>query len=731
MNSHVVHTSAPWNYSCSVCHRETTTSAGEPYEITFATNHANGSYDVKGSQISNYTYIATGSSCTPTCHTATYWGGPKLKCADCHMLDTTDVDNYVYNDTTKAKISSDTPTGWYGTGHGKTSGNYESGNEAANLINAAGTLGTGCAYCHDYQNKPHTDSRSGFFRLYVSSDNTVCRWCHGGPTAPGFNPSYDTGPEGTLNLKNAVGGVKGSTVATAHVGLKHSVESGYSDGGMFCWDCHDPHGDYAGAKSIGYMIHLNPSVLTEGTTGATWTAYGVPRSTTITGGSVALGTAISSFTKTGGNDTNAFDCADCVFPNYTGVCQVCHGAGAEISHYDQGEYDKHEISNTLSCVKKCHSHNDNFKGAGECVTCHNSAQTNGVNVPRRAIVSEFENTNWTHMRSNLQKTTKVTNQDCAVCHLEANADGSPNSAYHKVAPYYIDLKDPESGLQISSRPVSFRRNTTSSNLEVYVSSVQNQLCLKCHDSNGLSGDMSPFYSSTGTPINVYAQFSATVTYHPVLKSQNNMYCDQYTMNIFNQVDKTTTSAGNLISCWDCHIATQTAHGGNQTLRAAYSRTGEVATPLCVLCHKSSIYWAAAAADELGKTAFDGSFIADAHHPATGATRHAPAGSGITTAWTCISCHSSSFATQPARPRAAEDTHGFNTLVGGGNWPITASASTGSPPFSFFRVTTELEGWRPRSWPGESAGEGGGYCSGNTNTHCGRQHSTTYTPGGAY
>ena len=109
-----------------------------------------------------------------------------------------DVDDFEVNDNASQISISE----WQTAGHGRQDGQYASGNNAAKLD---------CEACHD-TNVGHGVPQN-LFRLH-NANNTVCLSCHG-----------DDDPN------------TGKDVDESHYGNKHDAAS---DGGNFCWDCHDP-----------------------------------------------------------------------------------------------------------------------------------------------------------------------------------------------------------------------------------------------------------------------------------------------------------------------------------------------------------------------------------------------------------------------------------------------------------------------------------------------------------
>jgi predicted CxxxxCH...CXXCH cytochrome family protein len=353
-NSHEKHNS----YNCQKCHNATTSNGTT---ITGFNQHVSSTYTVTAGAGASFSYNFASTPSSSTCNDISCHGGNNatwgqtLTCYDCHVSTYDQVD-YVYNDGngTMALISTYPGRGWYDTGHGRpTSSYYDSSNRGAGL--------TSCLYCHS-SGTVHTDNRNGFYRLYVSSDNTVCLNCHKQGVGA-YSPSGSGLP--AINASTEVAG--------AHVGSRHNTESGYTDGGMFCWDCHDAHGDYNVTTSspVGHMVQLNPAYLTEGTTIGAWTAYGVPRSTT-----VANGVRFAAPYDTWGSYVSTNPIA--------GICQVCHDS--VVSHFNMTTYDNTHKQGT-NC-KSCHKHDENFKPAG-CNACHG-----GGTSPTSPNYSVFASTNY-------------------------------------------------------------------------------------------------------------------------------------------------------------------------------------------------------------------------------------------------------------------------------------------------------------------------------------------------
>ncbi len=203
---------------------------------------------------------------------------------------------------------------------------------------------------------------------------------------------------------------------------------------------------------------------------------------------------------------------------------------------------------------------------GDCITCHSRAQGS-----RRPILPEFDL--GAHHAVAVGQTGKVTNYDCGVCHMEGNASsGSIEPDYHRNG--QIELRNPDNGMPLTGFP-SFTRDMNSAFLEFWVTDVQNNFCLKCHDGDGAlspsarvpSGTPSaPFSDRNATVIDIADQFNpSNANYHPVIAAGNNPYTVPGSVNNFNRLmlpPFNQSSNHDLISCFDCHETS--GHGGSNS-----------------------------------------------------------------------------------------------------------------------------------------------------------------------
>jgi hypothetical protein len=198
-------------------------------------------------------------------------------------------------------------------------------------------------------------------------------------------------------------------------------------------------------------------------------------------------------------------------------------------------------------------------------------------------------------------------------------------------------------------------------------------------------------------LDVDTQFLATnATFHPVKGVQNNPFASVNTMlSPWNTKaapaahPNQTPTNGPVISCWDCHQALNTAHGGAGTLRtgtsldynAALGGTTAVGDTLCLTCHNGPGMYTSTTAS--GQSAFGGvnAGTVEGTLGDTGASHMVRMTNANTGA--CTACHGSSWL-NPGRPFRSEDVHGYNNNVFyrpalGVTWTPTASGTNWTTP----------------------------------------------------
>ena len=326
-NSHQKH-SGTNNITCDTCHNST--AAGNTTLKAGTVTHLNGAFNVTFDTAKAGATVSwaplTGTCANISCHgnNSAIWGGT-LHCQDCHG-GAADLDVFTLPFTSASQIATVKMSGeWDTTGHGRSSGIYDSGNDPAGFTGAGA-----CEYCHDpsiSHNNPGNVFRLKNYSSSAWGRNEICQVCHAAG-APGVTIDSVTRKRTTT-----------AAIGSRHFGAKHGGVNG--NGGQFCWDCHDPHGD----ANI-YMVHESVAKASDPATGAPTT------------------TVATSFISAWGG-------ADYVRTSapYNGICNVCHTA---TSHYTASYGDSHNI--TTLCIS-CHPHsgsdaNSAFKAVGYCDSCH-------------------------------------------------------------------------------------------------------------------------------------------------------------------------------------------------------------------------------------------------------------------------------------------------------------------------------------------------------------------------
>ncbi|MHB8764513.1 MAG: CxxxxCH/CxxCH domain c-type cytochrome, partial [Deferrisomatales bacterium] len=362
-NSHARH----GNYECRYCHAAT---AGAGNVIATAANHANQAWNLQAGAGATFTVAVQGTisdaAYTPTtCNTISCHGGgnaqwgASLGCNACH-LGASDVDDFVFGNGTTAVVNT---TEWQYSGHGKRTGTYDvSASPAAALYDGARTADLeGCAYCHDFSvthgvagNPFRLANRSGTQTAENGYGwNNACLVCH-----QNADDGYDPDGAGTAyGLKDS-----GREVDENHYGAKHAT----TEGGQFCWDCHDPHGDRLnGTTGNIYMVHAQVS-------GVNDNAYGVP---------VTANLKTVTFTKTTLPIASGYYVENTNSPRQ-GICQACHDPGksgtqsAKYWRWDGtddpdgagGAAPTASAHNAAGVCTSCHEHTKDF--GASCDACH-------------------------------------------------------------------------------------------------------------------------------------------------------------------------------------------------------------------------------------------------------------------------------------------------------------------------------------------------------------------------
>jgi predicted CxxxxCH...CXXCH cytochrome family protein len=457
-NSHAAHGS----YECRSCHAAT---AGAGNVIATAANHGNKVWDLLAGAGATFTVqagtgtISDAAYVPTTCNTISCHGGANaqwgatLTCTDCHFRTAAqggDRDNFVHGDGIAALVSS---TEWASTGHGRTTA-YPSGNPAANQANRFSSCTT---YCHT-TTVPHGVATNPF-RLrtsggqvnfsdtgYPQNDNTVCLDCH---SATGALSNQAT-----------------TYVNQSHYGGSHTTGR---NGGAFCWDCHDPHGD-----DQHFMIQGGAGV-----TAQSDGVYGIPLTRRpVTGLDVGSG---------------GYTSADLVNTNNTGLCQTCHASNGGALYYNRSTFtalNLHNGADTTHCTA-CHTHDTGFAPSG-CDSCHGDG--NGKNWPANAVGS-YPNRAGAHNAHVAALGTG--NASCVACHPGNPPLGHPGDDASGVNRAEVSRMDTTGNGVPNFWTTSYFKTLQGANDTDAVYSAVNQTCLNinCHNNEPTP----PWYGGGGAP----------------------------------------------------------------------------------------------------------------------------------------------------------------------------------------------------------------------------------------
>lgn len=499
------------------------------------------------------------------------------------------------------------------------------------------------------------------------NENHTCNFCHSLHNAPGQTLAKMSVVE---DLCMSCHGPVGTSVLKAEVHTNKNGSS-YPAFTMSCMDCHNPHDamdNWLGGLNI-KLVGTN-----EGGTGEATISTpnsGVRDVVFESRGTGALEPTLHSFAD-GDEDGNAV---------YDGVCETCHTLTSFHRNSSAGNHT-HEVGNTCT---DCHPHDGSFiASGGGCTTCHASIK-NG----RRAVAGEFS------LTSHHVEAGAVTDDDCGVCHYEAQGDHMDGN---------VDLLDPDTGSRLTPF-TAFSRTRSTDILESWVTDVQNNLCLKCHDNDGatatnFSGNaLRPFSSGTRDVPDVFAQFNTGNAYHHAVRGAgNNSFCNSTTMAPpWNQVGD-----HDQISCFDCHDTSGHGSSNQRMLRDSIDFATMEATSdprnlpdgmgltvetFCTTCHQSSVYVSGGSGS---KYEYHGS----------NQNQHSAAGGNELG---CMGCHGGVVNFGGVINNASHgNIHGGSFTWGSDSWALNSSSK-------FFMVGGWISGWKENTSAGNN-GCGGGDCN---------------------
>jgi hypothetical protein len=294
--------------------------------------------------------------------------------------------------------------------------------------------GADCVNCHFGTGSAH----AGWGVPRGADQQTACESCH------------NESGEAQTKLNFAI-----------HTGNKYSAD-------VDCGSCHEVHNNFD---------FTTTDTHTGGVTAANVEWFRPNTTKYVAGAGGALGDEDALFqAKTGfyaWDDANA---------PWNGICQTCHTNTDwhrnDDSHPDHPPSHAHNMPSD-DC-RGCHPHTDGFRGAGDCLGCHDKPQEIAPpsGVFRRRIVDsaspgddgEFGLGFTSHHVNDGTGAEIVTRWDCVVCHAEGDAvTGEADSNYHQKDG--VQLKDVDTGVAYSdwSGLTPFQRSS---------------FCLSCHDTDG-------------------------------------------------------------------------------------------------------------------------------------------------------------------------------------------------------------------------------------------------------
>jgi predicted CxxxxCH...CXXCH cytochrome family protein len=450
-------------------------STGKANHVNFIRNVSiKAAYDNDATSTNNWDNAA-GTCSGVKCHggNAVNWTADigKVSCANCHVVASAETDDFgtgtpasMFNNNVTASIDN---TEWMYSGHGRDTGTFDcTTNVAPNLVGSS-TGKNKCKFCHD-DTVAHGVTANPF-RLANNNWNGKgwngnCFICHA-TSAPGYQPPQDNA---SLTYALKVGTLtSGHSVDNNHFNYGTTSNARHSttyNGGQFCWDCHDPHGDRSNSAT-GNIVMIGKKVnrATDNTGGID---LGIP-----VGGTLGADRVSPKFERR----TNGIDFAstDNVAP-FDGICEVCHLAASGVTHFYTAASNNHSSSNCIGC----HSHDTGFKGSGgsnqeqffdNSVRVDNAANYKDISGHRifstTTLASRTFNTETECYSCHGVSGTNRYSNECLKCHWEnrSGAGAHPSGTFEWAVPNGATLPSSQFG---SSGPAS------------------DAFCLQCHTGAG-------------------------------------------------------------------------------------------------------------------------------------------------------------------------------------------------------------------------------------------------------
>ena len=453
---------------------------------------------------------------------------------------------------------------------------------AAPLWNRQSSTATYTLYSSDY-----LTSLSYAVPAQPNAKSKLCLSCHDGTialgtvyNAPGAGTSITMAGSVTTMPLNA-GGYLGTDLSDDHpIGFTYdqsadpelvsrawpwntdvTLDPDASTGRLECHTCHDVHDNQY--THFLQMSNTNAALCTFCHSKTGWT-----------GAAVVHRTSTQSYTPPGEATTTIGEWA-------CRNCHTSHGAGT-------GGYLLEDVEEATCLQPACHggsapsSTSDIATAFGASGSVHPTLTTSGAHVnPETA--------------SNLAANRHA---ECWDCHNPHEAEGEVHDGSTRLiaASGGSGVLKGVWGVEPSYGPLA-TNSTNNDNVWSSVSSysvvdpatTEYQICLKCH-SDYLTG------THRNVAIEIDPRYSS---YHGIISGgTSNPYCDSDTME--DPWYNTDANGNNIVWCSDCHdgnpngTSPQGPHGSNldQLLVASISSSAS-GTPLCLVCHKSSVYWGSA------------------------------------------------------------------------------------------------------------------------------------------
>ncbi|MHC5111279.1 MAG: cytochrome c3 family protein [Planctomycetota bacterium] len=448
-----------------------------------------------------------------------------------------------------------------------------------------------------------------------------------------------------------------------------------------------------------------------------------------------------------------FAFAESAFPTgpFNGICQSCHttttnhtkdGIDADSGPPPVAADNNHEVGG--NCMT-CHAHGGGFQATG-CTGCHNAVADNGDGGPtRRAVVAEFS------LASHHVDGATLTDNDCEVCHYEAIDTG-----FHQNN--LVDLRDPDTGSRIPIPSTGdgfakFTRDRGSDALEEWITTIQNDFCLKCHDGGVNAGatatynaddggtPLRPFSSTTRDVPNVFDRFDPLNSFHHAVREAGN---NPYTIpsgvnggNITMEAPWNQDATGgpfadghDVISCFDCHGSVVTDPDGTTNLISAHGSANQrmLRTPIdldgveaagaaadiglipanarfetetfCTLCHAAAVYVSSSDSEGVGSI-FEYHGQSQSQHSASGGNELG-----------CMGCHAGIVDFSAG----LSDNGAMRQNLHGDSFTWPGDAFSAGVATEYFMLGGWLSGWETDATTG--------YCRGGDCNH--RNSSKNYT-----